>query len=268
MTHTLKALSLVSGIAAAAALAGCTSDGQVGENGIVRFSQVVHFADTEDFTAPLASGRTLLVALQDPQVLLGVDQETKADFTMEVREDGDKVDVAWPLGFAQYAINLPDEGSYQLVGLRNGEALDQISVQVKDAKRIRFSKRFVVTTFHRDPQAPNEECIRSVTHTEGLESFVLHANQTITVFVVPVDEKDQPLLGLLPLTAKAPDLFGVNAQLVGHGASANSLTLTPIHGDRLGEPQEITVREQELEQDLKLSLHTTPEPHEIDCSAP
>ncbi len=267
MTHTLKALSLLSGIVVAAALAGCSSDGQVGENGIVRFSQVVHFADTEDFTAPLAAGRTLMVALQHPQAL-GLDQETMADFTMEVREDGDRVDAAWPLGFAQYAVNLEDEGQYQLVGLRNGEAVDQLGLRVKKAKSVRWSKTFIVLTDYDDPKEQNRHCTRVTTRTEGPEGFLLHSNQTITVHVVPVDEDGAPLLGLLPLTANAPDVFRVNAQLVGHGALANSLTLSPVDALRLGGSHQLTVREQDLAQDLVLTLNTTSDVFELDCNNP
>ncbi len=257
----------LAGVAGAVALAGCTSDGQVGENGIIRFSQVVHFADTEDFSAPLASGRTLLVALQEPQAL-GIDQKTKADFTLEVREDGDVVEAAWPLGFAQYAINLEDEGSYQLVGLQNGQPVDQLGFSVKDPARVRYSAHFTVLTRYEDPQEPNKGCVRSAAFSEGLDGFLLHSNQVITVHVVPVDEDGAPLLGLLPLTAFAPDVFNVNAQLVGHSALANSLTLTPAAPERLGEPQQITVREQWLEQDLPLTLNTTPELFELDCEQP
>ena len=259
--------ALLALLTAAPALTGCTSDGQVGENGIIRFSQVVHFADTDDFNAPLASGRTLLVALQEPQAL-GIDQETKADFTMEVREDGDVVQAAWPLGFAQYAINLEDEGSYQLVALKNGQPVDQLSFNVKDPQRIRYSQNFFVLTDYDDPQEPNTGCTRSASFSEGLEGFLLHSNQTITVHVVPEDKDGAALLGLLPITAVTSDVFHVNAQLVGHSALANSLTLSAPDPERLGEPQQVTVREQWLEQDIVLTLNTTPEPFELDCDQP
>lgn len=242
---------------------GCSSDGQLGENGIVRFSQVVHFADTEDFSARLAAKRTLLVALQKPKQALTPDEDTMADVTMEVRKDGNKVDAAWPLGFAQYAINLPDTGTYELVALKDGVAVDHVPLTVAEQKQIRFSaKHHIVTTFNDGQQS----CARTETPETPLADVVLHPNQSLTVYVVPQDDKSAALLGLLPMTAIAPDAFTVDSQLVGHGAMANSLTITPVSADKLGEVQELSIREEETEQVLKLPIKTAREQAVLDCS--
>ncbi len=248
-----------------ALLFGCTSDGQVGENGVIRFSQVVQFAETDDFTAPIAAGRTVMIALQQPQVISGIDEETKADFRMEVRQGGSKVDAAWPLGFAQYAINIPDEGEYQLVAIKNGEALDQVSITVVPQERIRFSQRFVVATHYKNSLEANAGCTEVTQHDGGLEDFVLKSNQSITLHVVPEDEQHRPLIGLLPISATAPDHFSVNAQLVGHSALANSLTLTPRSADKLGEAQEIAIHEEETGETIKLMLRTSQDEQVLDC---
>ncbi len=140
-----------------------------------------------------------------------------------------------------------------------------MTVTVVPQERIRFSGRFVVATHYRDPAEPNSGCTEAVEHNGGLEDYVLRSNQSITLHVVPEDEKGRPLLGLLPITAIAPDHFRVNAQLVGHGALANSLTLSPTSADKLGESQEISIHEVESDQTLTLMLRTSRDEQVLDC---
>lgn len=253
----------VAAVAFVAAISACTSDGQVGDNGVVRFSQVLHFADTDDFTAQLGAKRTLLVALQDPNSHVIDDERTLADFSLEVRKGGSKIDDAWPLGFGQFAINLKDAGSYDLVAVRDGEALDHVALGVTEVDHIRFSQKFdVLSTLKKND---GTTCSKYDHFETGLSDFVLHPNQAISIYVVAADKNDKPLLGLLPVTAKIPDALGSDAPLEGHGSVANALTLWPKSGDGLGSDLKVTVHESELNKDLELTLRTSQDQAVVDC---
>ena len=257
MTRAARSLVVLT---AAGLLAACTSDGQLGENGLVRFSQVVHFADTDDFTAPLAMNRTLLVALQSPHDNSIGDEETLADLRIEVRwEDGGKLDRAWPLGFGQHAINIDEEGEFRIVALRDDTPIDSVRLSVVEQARIRFSQRYVVTTY-----GPDNKCVEVKSHDSGLENFVLRPNQALTVYVVSEDDQGRALLGLLPLSAIVPSGMFVDSQLVGHGAMANALTLAPGSAE-LGSEMSIRVRDEETRQELTLNLKTDPTDAVLDC---
>ena len=53
-------------LALAMASSAC-SDGGMGANGLVRFSQIVDFKETDDFTALFMVNKTMMIALQDPE---------------------------------------------------------------------------------------------------------------------------------------------------------------------------------------------------------
>jgi hypothetical protein len=84
-------------------LVGC-SDGGVGEKGVVRFSQVVNFVETDDFSPPLVTGRTVLIRLEraDGRV---VRERGFPELSLEVTGGAAQV---LPLGFAQFAVRLDD----------------------------------------------------------------------------------------------------------------------------------------------------------------
>ena len=214
---------------------GCADDdivsaGQIGEQGIVRFSQIVQFAETEDFRSPIAQGASMVVALQKPKDSF-LDNDTFVDLQLSVRRlNGERLDTIYPLGFGQYGVQFREAGTFQLIAETDaGTAIDGLNVVVRAYRRLDLSRRFVVTTRVQEPSS----CTR-VIEFDNLAEVVLHTNQTLQMFVVPRDERDAPMLGLLPLTAIGPDSVTLDAPLVGGSEFANSLIVTPV-GDL--EPQ-------------------------------
>lgn len=241
-------------------LGACFNDGQIGDNGLVRFSQVVNFVETNDFTAPIATGRTILVALQHPEDdLLGL-EDTFTELTLRVEDsdnpgrDSSKASV-FPLGFAQYGVVLNEEGAYLLVAESDGLLLDAIVVQAKQEAGLRLSNRIFLST--------DGETCTELTEISSLDGFVLHPNQDLEVFVVPVDDTGAPMLGLLELSAEgSPELF-LDSPLIGRGSLANALQIFP--GDLFGTPVEFKIIEHATGTVLTTTLETSAEPAPVSC---
>ncbi len=233
------------------ALAGCHSDGQVGATGKVRFSQVLDYADTNDFAAPVAVGATLLVALQAP-----ADQSTDTGLTLAVRQGGHDAGAVSPMGFGQFAVVLPSPGTYDLVALDHGTELDHLSMTAEDVHGLRLSQRFGVLT-----QGP--KCTEATSATTGLADFVLHANQRLTVFAVPTDAHGKAMVGLLPLTADGPDAVAFDSPLVGEGIRANALSILPA--GTLGQPVTVTVTDPDVPATATLKLGTSADDAPVSC---
>jgi hypothetical protein len=211
---------------------GCLSDGQTGSQGLVRFSQVVDYAETNGFTAPIAAGRPVLVALQNPQETLPVagtdvpftDGSTRADLQLRVQRSdspGQDAGEVWPLGFAQFAVRIEDEGQYDLVATQNGQDLDSVTVEVKAVRRVRLSTQVIVTTSDGRGQCTSSADVSS-------DNMVLYRNQQVTAEIVALDDQDNPMLGQLPLVVSIEGGDGgsqaLDAPLIGQGQSANAFT--------------------------------------------
>src|SRR5690349_12039406 len=110
------------------ALVGACSDGQLGDNGLVRFSQVVNFSETSNFESPIATNKAIFVALQRPDGSV-IEDETFTELTLRVEdsENGgeDSPDATvFPLGFAQYGVILQRAGAFRLVAEDKEQFLD------------------------------------------------------------------------------------------------------------------------------------------------
>ena len=90
------------------------------------------------------------------------------------------------------------------------------------------------------------------------EAVILHSNQVIKLWIVPVNDAQEPMLGLLNLTANGPDNIVLDAPLSGHGAAANSLLIKP--NGNLGDTVQIDVLELSEDMSLELKIKTTEVP--------
>lgn len=254
MPTTRRLAALLPALAFVALAAGCHSDGQPGVTGKVRFSQVLDYADTNDFTAPVAVGSTLLVALQAPG--MSAVPGAEAGLTLVVEQGGKPAGSVSPMGFGQFAVVLPSPGAYDLVAESGGTELDHLPVTAEAVHALRLSERFEV-------ESRGSQCTVVASETSGLDHTVLHANQQLTVYAVPVDESGAPMVGLLALTADAPDTLGLGSPFVGGGIRANALTLSPA--GTLGSPAMVTVRDSGDGLTTSLDLATSPDDAPVDC---
>jgi hypothetical protein len=206
------------------ALLGC-ADGGNGDKGIVRFSQVVNFVETDDFGPPLVQGRTVLIKLEHAP--LG--EQSYPELSLEVTGGAAQV---LPLGFAQYAVRLDDEKTYRFRAKEGTRELDAISVSAKKGARLRLQGRAQVAT---SGESGGRRCVRAA--SVDLADLTLAPNQEVALTVVPVDEAGRPMLGLLQLSAKSsrPDLE-LDTPFFFEGGSPNTLLLRPtVATGRLGD---------------------------------
>lgn len=176
-------------------VSGCRSDGGVGVNGAVRFSQVVNFAETDDFTPPLVVGRTVLIALQHPSTAGAFDGEHGfPELDLNVTGGDAKV---LPLGFSQFAVELDEEKTYNLQATRDGTAIDSIPVVAQKGSALRLHEKVAVTTALQDG---TKRC--ATTEEKPVSGLTLARNQSVALTVVPIDGDGKPMLGMLHLTAK------------------------------------------------------------------
>lgn len=208
------------------ALVGCrASDGGLGDAGVVRFSQLVDYRETEDFSSPVAVDHALLVALQRPQNVWGGDEETRADLVLEA--DGNATVVA--LGFAQYAVTFPKVGEFELRAIderRGGRTVDRLRVRVEKLGGVRFSDRAEVYT-------DGFKC--SERREVPLSELQLHRNERAWVWVVPESQGGEPMLGLLDLVADPVRGLEYDSPLIAHGQEVNVLTFWSNEQARAGQ---------------------------------
>ena len=203
-------------------LVGC-SDGGVGEKGVVRFSQVVNFVETDDFSPPLVTARTVLIRLERAEGRV-TRERGFPELSLEVTGGAAQV---LPLGFAQFAVRLDDAASYRFLAKDGAATVDAITVTSKKGARLRPHAKATITTTGR---SNGKTCTRS--GAVDVEDLTLAPNQTATFFVVPVDEADKPMLGLLQLTARTgrKDLE-LDTPLFFEGGSPNTLMVRPTQVD-------------------------------------
>jgi hypothetical protein len=203
-------------IIAALALEGC-ADGGTGDRGVVRFSQVVNFVETNDFSPPLVVGRTVLIRLEHAP--LG----TQAFPELNLEVTGGAAQVL-PLGFAQFAVRLDDAAAYRFRAREGTKEVDAITVRAAKGATMRLHGRAQVITSGTD--ASGKRCSRGAAVDVG--DLVLAPNQEAMVTVVPVDGSGEPMLGMLQLTAKASrEDLELDTPFFFQGGSPNTLMIRP-----------------------------------------
>jgi hypothetical protein len=206
----------------AALLAGCVSDGQLGDNGLVRFSQLVNFAETSDFSSPIALNSSVFVALQRPDSDIFFDPQSFPELNLAIEGENAESSVVLPLGFAQYATLFSEPGVYRMAANDKDVLLDAITVRVEEPASIRLANfARLSTTSISEPGCVRFEDISTDVPLE------LHPNQELELFVVPESEAGEPMLGLLGLSATADIELGLDSPLIGQGSSANALRIFP-----------------------------------------
>lgn len=258
-TRVTKALAVLM-VPTGLVLHGCgASDGESGQNGTVRFSQVLDYGETRDFSAPVAAGRPLFVALQHPKEGF-LDDETYAELTLRVeREDGSELDAVWPFGFAQYGLRIEDPGTYWLIAEDKDQDVDALSISVEDLDRIEVSEQIQLETRYDDGE---RTCTR-VEEVRGLGAVTLHRNQRLELFVVPRSASGEPMLGLLALSARTSDQIQLDAPLFGQGRRANALTLTPRGA--LPTTVELSITDEDSGETLSFSIPASNEDFVLEC---
>ena len=113
-----------------------------------------------------------------------------------------------PLGFAQFGVVLHSEGAYRFVAQRDGGFVDAVVVQARPLDHLRLGRTILLTT-------TGESCSQ-FEELSSLDGFVLHPNQSLEIFVVPADEDDQPMLGLLALSASASSFLSLSPIITRH----------------------------------------------------
>lgn len=196
-------------------LLGC-ADGGNGDKGLVRFSQVVNFVETNDFTRPLVLGRTVLIKLEHaPQ-----GERSFPELSLEVTGGAAQV---LPLGFAQYAVRLDEEKPYRFRAKEGTRELDALSVTSKKGAKLRLHGKAQVAT---RGESGGKRCVRAA--AVDLGDLVLAPNQEVALTVVPVDGAGEPMLGMLQLSAKASRAdLELDTPFFFEGGSPNTLIIRP-----------------------------------------
>lgn len=196
-------------------LVGC-ADGGNGDKGLVRFSQVVNFVETNDFKPPLVLGRTVLIKLEHPDV----GQRSYPELSLEVTGGTSQV---LPLGFAQFAVRLDEEKGYRFRAKDGTRELDALTVVAKKGSALRLHGRVQVVT---RGTTGTKSCVKS--NAVELSELTLAPNQEAAVTVVPVDESGAAMLGMLQLSAKASRAdLELDTPFFFEGGSPNTLILRP-----------------------------------------
>jgi hypothetical protein len=241
-------------------LPGCLSDGQLGDSGKVRFSQIVDFVETSDFTTPIAVDAGVLLALQHPNTGGLVDPDTFAELRLRIEDDGspgvesDK-GVVFPLGFAQFGVSLSAAGKYRLVALDGDDELDKLDVEAANIGGVRLSDTAYVTATSPDPNGGT--CLSSDSITLPTGPAQLHRNETLEVFVVPETTSGDPMLGMLALTvAASSDELHFDSPLVGQAVFANALRLSASGSALSGDVVDVTIPEGLTGEDVVLAVQT------------
>lgn len=204
-------------------LAACTvTPGTVGEQGKVRFSQIVSFSDTKPFAGSVVVGATLFVALEQTGGSSVADPPVQPNLTVRANAVGhDGKCQILPLGFGQFAVAFGAPGAYDLVAQQGDAVVDTLSVTAGAEAGLRLGTSIDVATTGQDG---GRMCTTS-TKLSSLHGFVLHPNQRVTLSAVPVSKDGAPMMGMLQLTAQAPDSLVLDAPLVGASEPANTFEL-------------------------------------------
>lgn len=203
---------------------GASCDGQTPDTvaQTARISQVVQFADTQPFVAPVAQGSTLLFAVQSVD---GHALSTDVSLTVSATTSGQFATIV-PIGVAQYAVTLGSVGAYNLQAMDGIDAIAITTLTAAPMRDLAVASTLSVTTTGTD--ATGQSC--SSTETVGsLRGLLLHANQTLMFSVVPLGGDGAPMMGTLSLLASGEHVR-VDSPSIGSGTRGNTLTATPLIG--------------------------------------
>lgn len=198
---------------------GC-ADGANGDRGVVRFSQIVNFVETNDFTPPLVVNRTVMIRLEHANAA-GTDGRGFPELSLEVTGGTSQV---LPLGFAQYAVRLDEEKDYRFRAKEGAREVDVLTVKAKKGASMRLHETANVVTM---TKSGGKTCIKAA--ELPIAGLTLAPNQHATLFVVPVDASGAPMLGMLQLSAKTGGRSDVelDTPLFFTGGSPNALVVKP-----------------------------------------
>jgi hypothetical protein len=215
---------------ALAALAAACSDGAAGDKGLVRFSLVGDYVETDGF-ADVATNSTLRIVLQHPQQLdLPTDNATYTRLSLRAEGlAGAPAPDVFPTGIAEFGVYFARAGRYRLVATDAGVDLDSITATVVDPDALTFSEEVTVST-------NLEGCSRS--DRLALAVAEVAPNQAAFLSVVP-RAKGRPLIGLPMLTA---DAVGGHLTTVPSSYSLALLGLTVVPRPNVSSV-ELTVRD-------------------------
>ncbi len=221
--HLFRMAYLVGGLALFT-LTGCFTDGGNGEKGVVRFSQMVNFLETRDFTSPLAVKRTVLVRLEhaDTLVTSQLRQAGWPELTLEVQPVNGGSASVFPLGFAQFGVVPQDEGTFRLVARQDGKEVDSLKLTSAAMGSLRFGASAQVTS-------SNTSCSRS--NSVAVHDLGLATDDRADLVVVPLDKSGRPMLGMLQLTARASSTdVKLDTPMFIEGVVPNTLTVDVAGG--------------------------------------
>ena len=159
MRKTCQAFAMVTCFGAFAA---CT-DGEVGTNGRVRFSQSMAFADVEGLQAPIAVGRPLWITLQDAPANAHDEDVDNPRLALHVHRDGVLVHSPPRLNEVTHELVLDEPGSYELVAQLEAAELDRTSVRAAAVAGIGTARAYKTST-----RAVEGGCLLHVSTGEGL----------------------------------------------------------------------------------------------------
>ncbi len=201
--------SVVVSVALALFSVACTSSGEIGDNGLVRFSFVGDYANPVDASTPVAVHTTLRVQLQHPSAV--VDQGTYVQLHLTGKAISGSTDPeVFPTGIAEYGVYFSEAGTYELIAMNGNTAVDQIELTAKDPTALVFDSDAIVIT-------NGDKCGDS--STVSLGDVDLAENQMAQLTLVP-EVDGTPMMGLPALVAGGEDAT--------FDSVASSYALTPL----------------------------------------
>jgi hypothetical protein len=230
---------------AVVALSAC-ADSQAGMGGNLRFGQVLQYAETQDFTASIAAGQEMPVAIQGTTrpALLNDYPYLDGTLTASRKTDGQSVTVQ-KTDTGKFKATFPSAGTYVLHATTTKGVEDSLEVEVAQQSQLRLARvqRKVITS------ASSKSC--STVVPDGASLPDLKSNQTLLASIVPADASGNPLLGKLDLEFTEAGLHAT-ATL---GTSANSYTFGPTSGTT--GPAKVTVKDRVTGQTFELNVNVT-----------
>lgn len=235
------------------AAAAC-SDGAAGDKGLVRFSLVGDYVESDGFEADVATKSTLRIVLQHPKAAdLPFDANTYTKLSMRAEAvGGGAAPEVFPTGVAEFGVYFESAGKYRLIATDDGEDLDSIAVRAVEPDALTFSEEVVVTS-------DLEACVQSESIT--IDVLDLAPNQAAFLSVVP-RAKGRPLIGLPMLVA---DAVGGELSTTPSSYSVALLGLTVVPRPT-ATSVELTVRDLGNGLEATHSIRVRQDPEEGNCS--
>jgi hypothetical protein len=201
-------------------VSGCMVDGANGENGVVRFSQMVDYKETQGFDARIALGRTILVRLEHADARANEQARQPGFPELGLRVDGGGSRI-FPLGFGQYGVVFETAGTHTLIAQVDGKDVDRLKVEVAAMRGLRFSPKANVVTMLR---GANSVCFRG--SEVDLADFVLRENQSVKLDAIPLDDDGNAMIGFLSVRATSDsEAVTLDTPLFYEGGAPNTLVV-------------------------------------------